>query len=439
MKNFYKQPIFWLCVAVFAVSLAYSFYFRVTPAVDARAYDSIGWNVAQGFGYRESLAGEIEKDNSIIRVGPGYEFFLAAIFYIFGHHYYPVWILQALFLALAAWLAFLTAKEVFGEKFKPVMGLVAAALIGFSPDLITISSMLMTENLGIFMAMLSTYLFFVYTRRVSIGFAVLFAITASTAVMVRTPLLFLLIPEIGYLVLRRRIKHAAIVFLIAAAPFVPWIIRNYSVYGVFLPTNAASGFNLLVGNHHGATGEQEPYQPLAEYVEKLGYIEANNTATREAVGFIIHNPFEFLKITLYRASIYFSFARPTGFWFHLHGLSKILTLITSAIYSVLLFTFGFWGISQVRKFSGDERRRAMLLLAMLVMMPLALIGIIVETRYRFLCYPFFAVFAGYGFSELLNRRLELKTAVIIFGILFANTAFDVLRNAARIIERIGGL
>src|SRR3989338_7804568 len=125
-----------LC-AFFLISILYSFYFRIEPAVDARAYDNIARNIVQGNGYRESLDVPISNDNSIIRVGPGYEFFLAIIYFIFGHYYEVVWIMQALLLTLTAFLVFLLGKEIFRDQWTFGVGLVSAGLIGFSPDLIT--------------------------------------------------------------------------------------------------------------------------------------------------------------------------------------------------------------------------------------------------------------------------------------------------------------
>ena len=55
------------------------------------------------------------------------------------------------------------------------------------------------------------------------------------------------------------------------------------------------------------------------------------------------------------------------------------------------------------------------------MMPLAIVGIIVETRYRFLVYPFFAIFAGYGLLDLWRGRMELKVLALIALLLFSNT------------------
>src|SRR3989338_1222342 len=95
--------IIFLAATIF-ISLSYSFYFQISPAVDAGAYDNIARNLVQGNGYLEALGVPPEKDNSIIRVGPGYEIFLAAIYYIFGHHYEAVWIIQGLISALSALL-----------------------------------------------------------------------------------------------------------------------------------------------------------------------------------------------------------------------------------------------------------------------------------------------------------------------------------------------
>lgn len=439
--NFLKsnRAIIFLCAATFVAPLAYSFYFRIPPLVDARAYDRISWNLAQGLGYREKVGIDLLYDNSIIRVGPGYEFFLAALYWIFGHHAAVVWVLQAALLAGSAFLIYLVSKKVFQSVWHESIGLVSAALIGFSPDLITMSAMLMTETLAIFLATLSLYLFFRYTDYPTLGNVMLFGFVSGAAALVRTPLLLLLIPTAGFIILQRRYKDVALLIVVLVVMFAPWTIRNYQAFGVFLPTNAASGVNMLAGNHPGASGEQEPYEVLARYAVEYDYIEANQRANADARTFIFWHPFEYIILTLKRISIYFSFARPTGFWFHLHGFSKAATLVLSVIYSIILFTFGFFGVARLKYMPKENRTKARLLLTMLIMMPLAVVGIIVETRYRFLSYPFFALFAGYGISEIRKKNACWTCFAGVFFILFANTAFDIARNFDRIIERLHGL
>lgn len=434
-----KKSIGYLCFAIFIVSLFYSFYFHISPAVDARAYDVIAWNIAQGLGYRELVNIPLENDMSIVRVGPGYEWFLASIYYLFGHTYELIWVLQSLFLALSAYLVFLLSREIFSDAWSPVIGLTAATLIGFSPDLITISAMLMTENLGIFLMILSIYFFFRYMSARSMSLLLLFSIAFVSAIFVRTPAVFLIIPILTFFILEKRWRDMAIFFAVAALLFTPWSVRNYTIYHSFIPLNVSSGFNLVAGNHHGSNGEQEPYPISEEYFQRLGVVEANAQATKDAFSFITQYPGEFIHLTLLRTSIYFSFARPTGFWFHLHGISKALTLFASAVFSIILFILGAWGILAVKSLLPADKKRARYFLGMLVMMPLAVVGLIIETRYRFLIYPFFAVFAGFGLDVLLKKEIAWKPALVVAGVFVLNAAVDILSNIGRIIERIHSL
>lgn len=423
----------------FFLALAYSLYFQIKPMVDAQGYDNIAWNLVRGNGYKESAELSYSDDIAIMRVGPGYEFFIAAIYFIFGRHYLAVWIINALLSALTALLVYLLSKEIFKEVGGTV-GLIAAGFIGFSPDLITMNGMLMTETLGIFLLTLSIYLFFKHVNRDngSACFVWLTALVFGCAVLVRTPTALLLLPFCYYFFTRKQWRHLFIFLVILTAVFIPWTVRNYRIYHSFIPTNLAFGYDLLAGNHPGATGELEPYAPNQELMG-LGRIAGNKLALKAALGFIFFHPLEFLEITLDRISIYFSFARPTGFWFHLSGWSKALTLFSSAVYSILLFVFGGLGIYRSRMSIGDEGARARLLFWMLVMMPLAIVGIIVETRYRFLSYPFLAVFAGYGFTVLRRQDIFQKYFLLITSILLLNTSLDILRNLDRIIERVKDL
>ncbi|TSD03041.1 MAG: hypothetical protein Athens071426_337 [Parcubacteria group bacterium Athens0714_26] len=104
-----------------------------------------------------------------------------------------------------------------------------------------------------------------------------------------------------------------------------------------------------------------------------------------------------------------------------------------------MFLFGIVGaILSIKKKEGDNRR-AKYLLAFLLMVPLSVIALVVETRYRFSIYPFFAIFAGYGIYRLMiDFKKDYKILIYSSVLLLGNTAFDVLRNFGRILERVGG-
>jgi hypothetical protein len=438
-KEILKNPLAIILFVGFIIALVYAFYFKIPPLVDARGYDNIGWHLAEGYGYREFLTTPLLNDVGIVRVGPGYEFFLAGIFLLFGHSYPAVWIIQSLLLMGTGYFAYALSREVFKAAWQPLIGYSAAALVVFSPDLITINAMLMTETLGIFLAVLATYLFFKYVNQNSDMYLFWSVVTLFSATLARTPAVFLFIPLFGYLLWQKHFKKVFLLLILVAALATPWTVRNYKIYGAFVPFHAGGNYNIVIGNHEGATGEQDPYPKLGEYLEKYGAIEAGKLAKAEGFSFIRSHPLEFVRLTLSRTITYFSGARPTGFWFHLTGTSKATTLVLSSLYAFLLFSSGFFGLASARTLASADHARAKLYRWFLVMMPLAVVGLVVETRYRFLLYPFLAVFAGYGIYRALLTKPEKKLLIGSIGAVIAIAVVDVLRNLDRILERISDI
>src|SRR3989338_10695787 len=170
----------------FFISFAHSLYFRIEPSVDARAYDKIAVNLINGRGYSEETDVPLEKDFSIVRVGPGYEFFLALVYKTFGHKYGAVWFFQGIFHALTALFVFFLSKRIFKDAWRPPIGFAAASLIAFSPDLILASSMLLTENLAVFLIALASYFFFRYFNEAKWRDFLFFTLFFSFSVFVRS-------------------------------------------------------------------------------------------------------------------------------------------------------------------------------------------------------------------------------------------------------------
>ena len=457
-----------IITASFLLSLAHSFYFRIEPSVDAGAYDRIAVNVLNGEGYRQNFNLPFEKDNSIGRVGPGYEFFLVAVYYIFGHHYEVVWILQAIFHALSVLLVFLIAVKIGSPAGDPILNgrtaaLIASAFFGFYPDLIVGSSMLLAENLAIFLMLLSVFIFFQLFEKPGIKLTMLLGAIFAFSVLVRTPLFLIIMPFIYFFYSRKLFLNLALLLLVFAAVMTPWTIRNFQVYGAFIPTSLTFGDDLLSGNHPGSSGELDDsrIQFTAKYND-YDMVVSDRLSAKEAIIFILFNPLEFLKITFYRISIYFSFARPTGWWPYLFGSPwQAVVLLLSSLWSVIIFTFGFFGILEtVKKIKNmlvshsepfdpaqdklREESNLLWLLSFLAAVVLPVIFIVVETRYRYPSYVFFAIFAGLGMVEAVKNAngyaiINAKRLVAIFLVLFGNTIFDIVRNWDRIVSRLPGL
>lgn len=424
----------------FIISLTHSFYFKLESIVDARAYDKIAVNLSQGRGYLEDVGVPLSKDFAIARVGPGYEFFLAGAYKIFGHQYWPIWLAQAMFQALTVLIVYLTAREIFAKNWHPAIGLAAAALVAGSPDLIVASSMLLTENLAVFLLVAALYFFFRFFNQGGRVNLILFPAFYFSAVLVRSQLSLMALIFLVFFIWRKQWKQLAVFVLVALVFFAPWIIRNYSIFDEFIPFNASLGYNLWVGNHPGASGEMAiDYQPIIDYNETHSPFEVNREGIKQFELFVLQHPAEFVKITLKRISIFFSFSRPTGFWPNFSEIQKIATAAFSSIYSVIIFTFGFAGIWLAFKNSPPPQKNLLkYFLWLALMIPLGVIFILVETRYRYPLYPFLAVFGGYAiFVAYQNFKKIIQPLATAFLILLANTTLDVFNNLERIFKYLG--
>lgn len=399
--------------------LSYSFIYRIEPVVDARAYDKIAINLISGFGFREESDKSFEFDTAIVRAGPAYEYFLAGVYQIFGRHIEIVWILQALLHAITAYLIFLICREIFRENSKKI-GLIAAILFGFHPDLIEISAMLMTETLYLFWIVLAIYFFVKFFNEPDkLKFSVLLALSLGIAVLNRpSAALFLPIILIFYLI-QKRYKAMMIFLLLFILCLVPWTIRNYLVYHRFIPTTLIGEYNLWVGNTLSGAGGQfsEEINPATDFAAQYGYSAFGAEAKRQFKEFVLSHPLVFVKLTFLRIVRYFSLIRPMGFWFYNFGLGKLLFIISSLIGIGILFVSGLAGMFKTLM---GESRLFNYLIVFALLAPLAIIFATVESRYRFQIYPFLAIFGAYFLSGFFTKNFQsikaFKTAILILGI-----------------------
>ncbi|MFH1523302.1 MAG: glycosyltransferase family 39 protein [Patescibacteria group bacterium] len=437
-KTFVKNKILVLIIFFsFVFSLSYSFYFKIIPAVDARGYDNIAINIVNGNGYRESIEGDILHDNSIERVGPLYEFFLAGIYSVFGHNYEAVWIMQAIMHAITAWLVYLICLIIFESKeHKEKTGLAAAAIFGFYPDLIEISAMLMTETFYLFLFALALYLFFRFFNKFNIWIAILLGLVFGLATLARTPVLFLVPIIIYYFYKKKKFFYCVLFIITMSLVFAPWTARNYSVYNKLLPFGTSGAFNFWIGNYHGANGEQEAPAEAREYITAYGATEITSESIRQFTSFIINYPLEFTKLTFLRINKYFSIIRPIGFWFYQSGWGQFTVLISSTFASIILFVFSLAGII---KFFKSKNEKLKYLSAFTIITPLIIFISVVETRYRFQIYPLLAIFAGLFMVYLYQNKKWWLSRVLWASIIiiFTNGIIDLIFSFEKFRERLG--
>jgi 4-amino-4-deoxy-L-arabinose transferase-like glycosyltransferase len=228
-----------------ALRIAYAFFAEPPPISDEQYYDALAVNVAAGEGY---TAGGVP-----VAYWPvGYSAFIAAFYRVFGHHYLPVIIGQAVLGAATAALLPFLARE-----FVPVASARAAALIvAFWPNHIAYASRLFPAVTLTF-AVVAVALIAVKTRGYwgAVGAGLLAGVTALAApvalVLPGAVLISDLFRRVGLI---KTVGRAALVAVAAALVIAPWAVRNHRVFDAFVPISTNGGVNLWIGNNPKATG-----------------------------------------------------------------------------------------------------------------------------------------------------------------------------------------
>ena len=434
----YKKILIGIVAGAFIVNLAYALYFRIHPVVDARAYDIIAQNLVAGNGFREDASIPLAFDQAIVRAGPGYEFFLAGLYRVFGHRLSVVWTVQALLHALSAYLIFLCCKRIFSDRGMTI-GLVAAAIFAFSPDLIEIGAMVLTETLYLFLTVLVVYFFIrAYQAGGRLSEWFLLGLSLGVGILVRPPLA-LFVPFILFAgVERKQWRAVALCAAVMMLILLPWTLRNYAVYHRVVVTTMISDYNLWLGNIPGATGGQfsEATNPLVAFASVHGFAPLHAEAIRQFKLFVFGQPVAFMKLSALRVIRFGSLIRPMGFWFYQHGIGQIIVVVSSAIWIAVVFISGLFGsVREVWQGGRDRLRVYLVLLA--ITCPLPLFLTVVESRYRFPIYPFFVIFGAAALVQMWRARWWREYAFLIsLAFLGLCTLADAVLNIVKIKEHI---
>ena len=430
------RVIRWIVALTFLTSIGFAFYHRIQPSVDASAYDQVGWNIAQGHGFRLSLNIPIEEDEVITYQGPLYQYFLGGIYSVFGHSYPVVWIIHAILRAVTAYLIYEICLMIFGEKEKRI-GWLAAAFFGFYPDLVEVGAMLMTETLFIFLNVLVVWLFLRQYEKPTVQASALLGLVFGFGILSRSSiLLFGLIFAFWYWRKKALLPFVTFCF-VGGLVLIPWTVRNAMVYRQFIPTMANAGYNLWVGNREGGTGEGGNPPTLPAYQKLYGMTGANRFFAGRARSFILEHPEQYVAFTAGRFVKYFSVIRPLGFWFYQSGLPQTLQVASSAVASIFLFVFGFAGLWMSWR---EKNEKIRYISAFVFMTAFPVIMIIISTRYRIPIYPLMGILGSYAvvkFGSDMKRYAPVLIGSTVF--VFVLALIDGLQSIQKVWSHINHL
>lgn len=260
---------------------------------------------------------------------PGYPYFLAGVYRIFGMGYFAPRVVQMLLGLGSAVLAFLIGRRWFGRG----VGAVAALLMSVYWAFIYFEAEFHAPVLMIFVTLLFMYTLGRWGERPSPSGAILPGLLLGLAALILpNVLLFGPFAALWMIIQLRhsdrgmrpsRIVACLTVFACATCVAIaPATIRNYRVSGEFVPITTNAGVNLYIGNHPGAEGlclveigglgkfeTCFDYPALVRNLEaaqgrRLTHKEVDAFFQQKAMEHIRSNPGEFARLTFKKALMF---------------------------------------------------------------------------------------------------------------------------------------
>lgn len=351
---------------------------------------------------------------------PGYPFFIAALYSVFGVKLIAVQIAQCLLFAGTCWLVQDLGRRIYSEP----VGLWAGLLCAVHPSLLRYVPDLHLETLLTFLFTLSTWLSCRFyekpTLRRGAGLGVTWGLASLTkAVVMLYPAVFAVL---WFLSLRRHspsrrvapqgLAPIAVALLGMALTISPWTIRNYAVTGHFVPittgVNDAILRSYVFSRTEFVTLRKPPYTDAENEVNARfralcaaqGAVwEADDLQTEKILGqearrVVLSSPLGFVKKT---------FVGLFTFWYQMTSLPNSLAAGAMALVAWLFAAIGL-------RRSWTERQPVWLLLAPILYLNLFLAALLSLGRYSVPVMPCLVVLAAFGVHTCWERLRAGRTS-----------------------------
>jgi len=232
-----------------AVDLAPSMYTTQQPFNGlTETYDLRAVSIRRGDG----LLGPYDidpSDTTWTTQAPGYSIFLSAVYSIFGRDFFKAQLVQNLLNSVSAILILLIGGSLISWR----VGVASGVLAALSHHLAHISNFILPDAMHALPVLAAVYLL-VIARRARHDYwfygAAGLMIGLASWLRAQTMLLGFFVLVILVIVSSRRwfvVKRSAVAAIISLLVITPITIRNYVVYGAFIPIQVGTGLNLWEG------------------------------------------------------------------------------------------------------------------------------------------------------------------------------------------------
>ena len=410
---------------------------------DQISYDALAQRVAAGHGFSFATAWwpGVAADQPTAFWSYLYTLYLAGVYTLFGHSILAARLIQAVLVGVAMpWLTWRIGRRLFG----PRPALIAAAINAVYFYFILYAASLMSEALymvGI-LWIVDTAMRLTLAlanpaggggRRGRLGLEL--GLAMGVTLLLRQAISpFLLVLALWFLWLawrrgwlRRALGPLALAALVMALLLLPFVLRNYRLFGVVGMPNTNVGIAFYWANHpiYGAQFEAVlspehgvSYQELIP-PELRGLNDAllDRALLQRGVQLVRDDPGRYLRLSLSRVPIYFQF------WPSAH--SSLLSNAARLLSFGLFLPFMLYGLilairdarpgrrlHSVASPDGSDFRAAYLILTVLFMVTYTIVHLIswANVRYRLPVDAFLILFAAYGIDDLWQRLSRRRVA-----------------------------
>ncbi len=412
------RPAVVILLTAFALRLGFVLWAPGQPTGDGIFYSLYARDLALGKGY-------VNLDGSpAVRWMPGWPLLLAGVYAVFGELPKAGMILNAVLSALTAVGAGILGSRLVSER----VGLQSGLFYACWPGVIYFCATTYTETLFVFLFVSTLVALLCGSQSEGWrrgGWFAASGITLGLCALVKAEPLALSLVIVPFLASirsspRELLRNAAIVFTLAGAVLLPWVVRNYAEFDRFIPTSASGGAIFHLGNHYGATGGNDRFFARAYMYHHRRATSAEGSIARNEAGwsdtwqFVRQHPREELRILVNKLKLTYQgddggadlvrgFGGPENWHVTPEVWERLASFANVAWFGFL--ALALLGLTSLRAWRREGRILVFGVLATWLLVHLAFLG---GTRFHLVEVPLYAVLAACG-TERLGRWLpQLK-------------------------------
>jgi 4-amino-4-deoxy-L-arabinose transferase-like glycosyltransferase len=310
-----KQLFIGILLLAFILRLVWVLATPTQPISDFKEFDRLAVSLTDGKGYVNS------SGQPTAYRPPGYIYFMAGIYTIFGHHVIAIRLVNVLLGVLTCWLTYSLAAELFNRR----IGLMAAMIVAMYPSLIAWANILATENLFIPVLLGITLSFVKGVKQPAIRWLwlMLSGILSGVAVLIRPAGLMLPgVLLVSWVLIagsnqsrKNRIQWLVkpgliglVLYGLVLIILLPWTLRNWQAFGRFVMVSDEGGITFLSGHNERALEAEYSLDGTvfdALNAEKLDEVSYDQRAYQLAFEFIRQHPAFEARLLVHKAFNFF--------------------------------------------------------------------------------------------------------------------------------------